>query len=110
MNNEEMVMNVAETTSIDNSQNIVSGTPLVPMTNTTVSSTNPQVIIPEKTRTIIRKYNRKVSRNETCPCGSGKKYKNCCHPKYNETRQLTKEEVYNLKYLRNKIDDFKEVV
>jgi len=21
---------------------------------------------------------RKVGRNETCPCGSGKKYKNCC--------------------------------
>ena len=30
----------------------------------------------------IKKINRdeipKVSRNEKCPCGSGKKYKNCC--------------------------------
>ena len=24
----------------------------------------------------------KVSRNDTCPCGSGKKYKRCCYPKY----------------------------
>jgi len=23
-------------------------------------------------------YNSKVERNETCPCGSGKKYKKCC--------------------------------
>jgi len=22
----------------------------------------------------------KVGRNEPCPCGSGKKYKNCCYP------------------------------
>ncbi|OYD13643.1 preprotein translocase subunit SecA [candidate division WOR-3 bacterium JGI_Cruoil_03_44_89] len=25
---------------------------------------------------------RKVGRNDPCPCGSGKKYKNCCWPKY----------------------------
>lgn len=25
---------------------------------------------------VVRKY--KVGRNEPCPCGSGKKYKNCC--------------------------------
>ena len=23
-------------------------------------------------------YNSKIERNETCPCGSGKKYKKCC--------------------------------
>jgi preprotein translocase subunit SecA len=32
------------------------------------------------------KYNlkakRKVGRNDPCPCGSGKKYKKCCYPKY----------------------------
>ena len=27
--------------------------------------------------TIVRD-NKKISRNEPCPCGSGKKYKNCC--------------------------------
>ena len=25
-----------------------------------------------------RKVQRKIGRNEPCPCGSGKKYKNCC--------------------------------
>ena len=27
--------------------------------------------------TIVRD-NKKIGRNELCPCGSGKKYKNCC--------------------------------
>lgn len=26
----------------------------------------------------IRRVERKVGRNEACPCGSGKKYKKCC--------------------------------
>jgi preprotein translocase subunit SecA len=26
----------------------------------------------------IRKTTPEVGRNEPCPCGSGKKYKNCC--------------------------------
>jgi preprotein translocase subunit SecA len=26
----------------------------------------------------IRNRNPKVGRNDPCPCGSGKKYKNCC--------------------------------
>ena len=30
------------------------------------------------------KYGRKVSRNDPCPCGSGKKYKNCCLQKNND--------------------------
>jgi preprotein translocase subunit SecA len=28
------------------------------------------------------KKNRKIGRNDPCPCGSGKKYKKCCYPKY----------------------------
>ena len=28
------------------------------------------------------KKNNKVGRNDPCPCGSGKKYKKCCFPKY----------------------------
>ena len=39
---------------------------------------------PEKYR-IIRKTHRKLiktGRNESCPCGSGKKYKNCCLTMY----------------------------
>lgn len=27
--------------------------------------------------TVVRDY-PKIGRNDTCPCGSGKKYKNCC--------------------------------
>ena len=27
------------------------------------------------------KKEKKVGRNDPCPCGSGKKYKNCCYPK-----------------------------
>jgi len=30
-----------------------------------------------KTKPIVRDM-KKVGRNEPCPCGSGKKYKNCC--------------------------------
>ena len=34
--------------------------------------------LPEATK-IDPKYNgKKISRNEPCPCGSGKKYKKCC--------------------------------
>ena len=28
----------------------------------------------------------KVGRNETCPCGSGKKYKHCCERKADSSR------------------------
>jgi preprotein translocase subunit SecA len=34
----------------------------------------------EKQKTI--KKSVKVGRNDPCPCGSGKKYKKCCYPKY----------------------------
>lgn len=30
-----------------------------------------------KTKQMVRKH-AKVGRNEPCPCGSGKKFKNCC--------------------------------
>ena len=28
--------------------------------------------------TVKKKSNERVGRNDDCPCGSGKKYKNCC--------------------------------
>jgi len=34
--------------------------------------------IPAKTQT----FSKKPGRNDPCPCGSGKKYKKCCWPKY----------------------------
>ena len=30
-----------------------------------------------RTRPVVRD-NKKIGRNDPCPCGSGKKYKNCC--------------------------------
>ena len=30
-----------------------------------------------RTKPVVRDY-KKVGRNDPCPCGSGKKYKNCC--------------------------------
>ncbi|QUL99641.1 MAG: preprotein translocase subunit SecA [Candidatus Fermentithermobacillus carboniphilus] len=39
-----------------------------------------RVVSPEgpAQRSLARKTERKVGRNDPCPCGSGKKYKNCC--------------------------------
>ncbi|MDA9731195.1 preprotein translocase subunit SecA [Candidatus Pelagibacter sp.] len=36
----------------------------------------PQKVKSDKSR--FKEINRKISRNEPCPCGSGKKYKKCC--------------------------------
>ena len=33
-----------------------------------------------KQKTLVK--GKKVGRNDPCPCGSGKKYKKCCYPKY----------------------------
>jgi len=30
----------------------------------------------------VKRGSTKVGRNDPCPCGSGKKYKKCCYPKY----------------------------
>lgn len=32
----------------------------------------------QKPKATVRKTDKKVGRNDPCPCGSGKKYKNCC--------------------------------
>ncbi len=45
--------------------------------------TEAKVYDPAKTQTnekqkTVKKSDKKVGRNEPCPCGSGKKYKNCC--------------------------------
>ena len=46
--------------------------------------------MPHRQRTIVREY-KKIGRNEPCPCGSGKKYKNCClsSGKYEQQHELT---------------------
>ena len=51
-----------------------------------------------KTRTIVREY-EKIGRNDKCPCGSGKKYKNCClsSGKYEKNHTLTALEAADVK-------------
>lgn len=42
-------------------------------------------------------YMKKIGRNEPCPCGSGKKYKNCCFKKDNYLRNLPDDALIRLK-------------
>lgn len=44
-----------------------------------------------RTKPVVRDY-KKVGRNDPCPCGSGKKYKNCClnSGKYETRHQIGK--------------------
>jgi preprotein translocase subunit SecA len=37
---------------------------------------------PSKDVSLSVRTSKKVGRNDPCPCGSGKKYKKCCYPKY----------------------------
>jgi preprotein translocase subunit SecA len=37
---------------------------------------------PVKPQPVVFSPQKKVGRNDPCPCGSGKKYKKCCWPKY----------------------------
>lgn len=52
-----------------------------------------------KTKTIVREY-EKIGRNDLCPCGSGKKYKNCCLStgKFEHHHQLTNIEAAEVKH------------
>lgn len=43
-----------------------------------VLGTNGPVRTAEKKKPVVKKAAEKVGRNDPCPCGSGKKYKNCC--------------------------------
>ena len=45
------------------------------------SQSLPQTSAPTKSKTITNST-PKPGRNDPCPCGSGKKYKKCCYPKY----------------------------
>jgi len=37
-----------------------------------------QDIMPIRNRYTYKREEKKIGRNEPCPCGSGKKYKKCC--------------------------------
>ena len=45
-----------------------------------VDGAPPRVVVPprDNKQQTVQRAQAKVGRNETCPCGSGKKYKNCC--------------------------------
>ena len=45
------------------------------------AASNPQPGQPQGKQKPV-KVRKKVGRNDPCPCGSGKKYKKCCYPKY----------------------------
>ncbi len=36
----------------------------------------------EEVKQVVVNTGTKISRNDPCPCGSGKKYKKCCYPKF----------------------------
>lgn len=111
MNNNEMIFNDVETTNMDITPANVEPNNIAP------AVINPQQIdisklnIPRKTNTIIRTYNKKVGRNDLCPCGSGKKYKKCCekdNDKYNKTRQLSNSEMAKVRNYESQPSEFKK--
>ena len=65
---------------------------------------------PRKTRTIIRKFDKKVMPNDQCPCGSGKKFKKCCKGtgEFDGTRELTAQEMAKCRYENKPAWRFKE--
>lgn len=69
----------------------------------------PQFVVPPKTKTIIRKYDKKIGRNDLCPCGSGLKYKKCCLKtgKYEESYELSGIEMRQVKDHDKKPSNFK---
>jgi len=36
----------------------------------------------------------KPERNKPCPCGSGRKYKKCCLPRWNKKKKVTDQELH----------------
>jgi preprotein translocase subunit SecA len=46
-----------------------------------IKTADSQAVTPQA-KSEIPKRKEKISRNDPCPCGSGKKYKRCCWPKY----------------------------
>lgn len=88
-----MIMETVEDTKV-NQDNV---------SQSAVMTTTPDVskfVKPRKTRTIIRKYNKKVMPNDLCPCGSGKKFKKCCmgNGDFDGTRELTAQEMAQVRY------------
>jgi hypothetical protein len=70
------------------------------VTRTQYAPASQQYVRPRKTRTIIRKFDKKVMPNDPCPCGSGKKFKKCCKGTgdFDGTRELSAQEMAKCRY------------
>lgn len=104
---EDMIMNETASTSESYTNPDISAQ-VVDSSN--VANLN-KFIAPRKTRTIIREHKEKIGRNDPCPCGSGKKYKNCCLKEgndWNSTRELTAQEMVKCKHGTSQPQDFKK--
>ncbi len=116
MNTNDMIMNDVETTKMDINNEIISSQ--YESTNIAPAVITPQQINPtqfnfRKTRTIIHKYNKKIGRNDLCPCGSGKKFKKCCinnDNNYNSCREISAEESAKVRNYSANLNDFKKVI
>ena len=70
------------------------------VTRTQYAPASQQYVRPRKTRTIIRKFDKKVMPNDPCPCDSGKKFKKCCKGTgdFDGTRELSAQEMAKCRY------------
>ena len=90
---DEMIMNDVENTQVENYTDTSTTAQVVGNAQPDLS----KFVAPRKTRTIIRKYDKKVGRNDLCPCGSGKKYKHCCLGKEKHIYRLKDDPTYSNK-------------
>ena len=82
------------------------------VTRTQYAPSSQQFVRPRQTRTIIRKFDKKVMPNDICPCGSGKKFKKCCsgNGKYDGRRELSAQEMAQCRYENKLAWRFKESI
>jgi len=98
-----MIMDDVVTTNV--SDNDIANTIVA---NQTIDTS--KFVRPRKTRTIIREYEKKIGRNDPCPCGSGKKYKNCClkTETYSSHYELSAQEMSKVRNYDKNVNDFKK--
>lgn len=79
---EVLVNQLTANNAIMNTATTMGESPLVETSNyanydSVITNSLENIQIPRKTKPLVRNY-AKIGRNDLCPCGSGKKYKNCC--------------------------------
>lgn len=70
--NANKLQEAIEENASESNKNVTTGA----ITGDTLEALKKAGFVP-KVRPIVRD-NKKIGRNDPCPCGSGKKYKNCC--------------------------------